>query len=158
MNPIRTLVILLAPFACQLAVASDTVVIGRLVANEPMDYVKDECPENYICLRSWWKSVVQVQRTIRGAVLSGRVTAANMQHTTLDPRFIRAARLFVLEPIEDPAQRAKLRADYYLKDMSEPHHMFCLSHDPKDLGLNAETTYVTGAGEDKSYCFELSGF
>ena len=157
-NAIRALVILLAALVCQSAVASDTVVIGRLVVNEPMDYVKDECPENDLCLSFWWKSVVQVQRTIQGAVLSGRVTAANMQHTFLNHRFMRAVRLFVLEPIEDPTQRAKLRADYYLKDMSEPHQMFCLPHDPKEVGLKAETTYVASAGEGKSYCFELSGF
>jgi hypothetical protein len=155
MNPIRTLAILLALLACQPSIASDIVVFGRLVANEPMDYVKDECPENYICLRSWWKSVVQVQKTIQGKVLSGRVTTANMQHTSLDPRLRKAARLFVLEPIEDPDQRAKLRADYYLKDMSELHQMFCLSQDPKVLGLDAEETHVAGAGENETYCFEL---
>jgi hypothetical protein len=155
MNPMRTLVILLALLACQPSVASDIVVFGRLVANEPMDYVKDECPKDSICLRSWWKSVVQVQKTISGTVLSGRVTTANMQHTSLDPRFKKSVRLFVLEPIEDPDQRAKLRADYYLKDMSEPHQMFCLSQDPKALGLNVQETYMAGAGEDEAYCFEL---
>ena len=155
MNPIKTLVILLVLLACQPSIASDIVVFGRLVANEPMDYVKDECPKDNICLRYWWKSVVQVKKTIHGRALSGRVTTANMQHTSWNPLVKRALRLFVLEPIEDPDQRAKLRADYYLKDMSQLHQMFCLSQDPKVLGLNAEETYVAGAREDETYCFEL---
>lgn len=155
MKPMRTLVILLAVLACRPSDASDIVVFGRLVSNEPMDYVKDECPKDHICLRSWWKSVVQIQKTIQGKVLPDRVTTANMQHTSWDPKVRKALRLFVLEPIDDPDQRAKLRADYYLKDMSALHQMFCLSQDPKTLGLNAEESYVTGAGEDKTYCFEL---
>lgn len=65
--------------------------------------------------------------------------------------------MFVLQPIEDPDLRAKLRADYYLKDMSELRQMFCLSQDPEALSLNVEDTYVAGMGEDKSYCFELTG-
>ena len=146
---------LLALLGCQVSVASDIVVFGRLVANEPMDYVKDECPKDYICLRSWWKSVVQVQKTIHGKTLTGRVTTANMQHTSWDPKVKKALRLFVLEPIEDPDQRAKLKVDYYLKDMSEIHQMFCLLQDPKVLGLNTENTYVAGTGEDETYCFEL---
>jgi hypothetical protein len=149
------LVLLLVFFACQPVMAADIVVIGRLETNEPMDYVKDECPENAICLRSWYKSIVQIQKAVRGISVSGRITAANMQHTSLNSRFKKAVRLFVLEPIEDPGQRAKLRAHYYLKEMSEPHQMFCLSRDPKELSLNAEETYVARSGSSKSYCFEL---
>lgn len=81
-----------------------------------------------------------------------------MQHTSLNHRFMRAVRLFVLEPIEDPTQRAKLRADYYLKDMSEPHQMFCLPHDPKEVGLKAETTYVGSAGEGKAIVLSCPAF
>jgi len=78
-----------------------------------------------------------------------------MQHTSLDPRFKKDVRLFVLRPIDDQAQRAKLRAEYYLEDMSEPRKMFCLSQDPKELGLDAERTYVAGSGDAKTHCFEL---
>jgi hypothetical protein len=157
MNPTKILLTLITLSCCQVTVASNIVVVGRLVINEPMEYVKDECPENYICLRSWWKSVVQVQKTIRGPGLTGRVTAAVMQHTSLNSQSKKAARLFVLEPIEDADMRAKLRADYYLKDMSLLHQMFCLSQDPKELELDPEDTYVAGTDENKSYCFELPG-
>jgi hypothetical protein len=78
-----------------------------------------------------------------------------MQHTSFNSRFKKAVRFFVLEPIEDPDQRAKLRADYYLKEMSEPREMFCFSRDPEELGLDADETYVAGTGDTKSYCFQL---
>jgi hypothetical protein len=120
-----------------------------------MEYVPDECPENYICLRSWWKSVVSVHETVHGSRLSGRVEAAVMQHTSLNPHFKKHVRLFVLRPIEDPAERAKLRVDYYLEGMSEARQMFCLGHDPKESGLDVEEAYVSGTGDDKTYCFEL---
>ena len=148
-------VVLISLMCCGLVLAEDLVVVGRLVQNEPMDYVEDECPENYICLHSWWRSVVNVQKTIRGPALNGRIVAANMQHTSLDPGFKKDVRLFVLKPIDDQAQRAKLRAEYYLEDMSEPRKMFCLSQDPKELGLDAERTYVAGRGDAKTHCFEL---
>jgi hypothetical protein len=75
----------------------------------------------------------------------------------LNSRFKKAVRLFVLAPIEDANQRAKLRVDYYLEEMSEPRQMFCLSRDPKALGLNPEETYVPGTGDATTYCFELPG-
>jgi hypothetical protein len=156
MNPsIRIFVVLLGLAICQRATASDTVVLGRLVSNEPMSYVKDECPEDHVCSRSWWKSVVEVEKTVQGRHLSGRVTAAVMQHTSLNARFKRAVRLFALTPIDDPDQRAKLRADYYLEEMSEPQQMFCTSRDPKRLGLSVQETYVSGSGDNTTYCFGL---
>jgi len=148
--------VLMGMLVCQTALASDIVVLGRLVTNEPMSYVQDECPENAICMRSWWKSVIRVDKTVKGRPLSGRVTAAVMQHTWLNSRYKKAVRLFVLAPIEDPAERARLRADYYLDGMSEPRSMFCLAKDPRALGLT-EKKYTAGAGEDTTYCFELPG-
>lgn len=145
----------IALVACQAAMAEDIVVIGKLVSNEPMDYVKYVCPDGDICMRSWWRSVVEVRKTIRGSHLSGRVAAAIMQHTSLNPDVKKKVRLFVLKPIEDPEQHSKLRVDYYLEDMSDSFEVFCLSHDPKEFGLNVEITYVGGAEEYKSYCFEL---
>jgi hypothetical protein len=77
-----------------------------------------------------------------------------MQHTGLNSRYKQAVRLFVLAPIDAPAERARLRADYYLEGMSESQSMFCLAKDPCALGLTEEA-YTAGAGEDTTYCFEL---
>ena len=147
--------IALTLFLLRPAWAEDIVVIGKLLENKPMAYVPRECPESHICLHSWYESVVSVQKTIRGTNLSGRVSAAVMQHTSLNSRFKKSVRLFVLKPIEDPAVRAKLRVDYYLKGMSEVRQMYCLGYDPKESGLDPETVYVSEADGHKSYCFEL---
>ena len=109
---------LLALLACRCAIASDIVVVGKLITNEPMSYVKDECPDGGICLRSWWKAVIQVEKTLQGPPLSGRITAAVMQHTSVNAQYKKRVRYFVLEAIEDPSMRKRLRADYYLKEGS----------------------------------------
>jgi hypothetical protein len=152
----KTALVLVLVLATTQSVAADSIVVlGKLVYNEPMEYVPSECPENYICLRSWWKSVVNVQKTIHGSPLSGRIAAAVMQHTSYNARYKKSVHLFVLKPIEDPAARAKLRVDYYLEDMSEGRQMYCLSQDPKEAGLEVDETYVAGTDESRNYCFEL---
>jgi hypothetical protein len=93
-------------------------VEGKLVTNEPMSYARDECPDGDICLKSWWKAVIQVERTLRGSSLSGRITAAVLQHTSMNEHYQKAVRYFVLDAIEDPSMRKKLRANYYLVEGS----------------------------------------
>jgi hypothetical protein len=157
MTPSKKLLLtLLGVLTCQCAVGADIVVIGKLITNEPMSYVKDECPDGNICMHSWWKSVIQVEKTVQGARLAGRITAAVMQHTAMDSHYMKAVRFFILEPIEDPQQRVKLRADYYLKEASPPREMFCSSHDPKELGMSTEATYVSQIGGPTTYCFEVN--
>jgi hypothetical protein len=111
----------LALLACGCASAADIVVTGILITNEPMSYVKDECPDGGICLHRWWRAVIQVEKTLQGSPLSGRITAAVMQHMPMTAHYKKAVRYFVLEAIEDPSMRKKLRADYYLtKGSIEP--------------------------------------
>ena len=142
--------------ACTSAVASDPiVVVGKLISNKPMDYVPDECPANAICLRSWWRSAIDVEKTVAGQALSGRVDAAVMQHTGVNKQFKKNVRVFALRYIEDPAQRAKLRVDYYLDGMAEPQEFFCLGQDPAKLGLKTPRVYVSGEGDLAIHCFEL---
>jgi hypothetical protein len=156
MTPSRKLFpALLGILTCQCAVGADIVVIGKLVTNEPMSYVQDECPDGTICMHSWWKSVIQVQRTVQGTHLAGRITAAVIQHTAMNSHYMKAVRFLILAPIEDPEQRARLRADYYLKEASPPRQMFCSSYDPKELGLNTEATYMSQIGGPTTYCFEV---
>ena len=135
--------------------AEDTVVLGRLVENEPMEYVTDECPEGYICLRSWWKSVIRVDDTVKGPSISGRVSAAVMQHTRLNPAFRNSVRLFVLRPIIDPQDRAKLRVEYFLEEMSLPSETYCFSRHPMEYGLETEEVYSPEDEDLEYHCFEL---
>ena len=120
-----------------------------------MSYVADDCPADSICLRSWWKSVIHVDRTIQGPHLNGRVTAAVMQHTGLNQRFKRRAHFFVLRRIDDPAQRHKLRADFFLEEMSEPRQMFCTAKDPREYGLSPDEIYESTDEDPKRYCYEM---
>jgi hypothetical protein len=82
-----------------------------------MSYVRDDCPNGDICLHKWWKAVIQVEKTLQGPALSGRITAAVMQHTS-NSHYKQAVRYFVLDAINDPVMRKKLRADYYLTEAS----------------------------------------
>jgi hypothetical protein len=154
--PKKLLLTVLGILTCQCAVGADIVVIGKLITNEPMSYVKDECPDGNICMHSWWKSVIQVERTVQGTRLAGRITAAVTQHTAMNSQYMKAVRFLILAPIEDPQQRVKLRADYYLKEASPPREMFCSSYDPKELGINTEATYVSQIGTPTTYCFEVN--
>jgi hypothetical protein len=108
----------LALLACHCASAADIVVVGKLIINEPMSYVRDDCPDSDICLHSWWKAVIQIEKTLRGSPLSGRITAAVMQHTSMNEHYQKTVRYFVLEAIEDPSMRKKLRANFYLTEGS----------------------------------------
>jgi len=41
-------------------------------------------------------------------------------------------------------------------DLTPPQQMFCSSHNPKDIGLKTEQTYVSQTGNPAIYCFELN--
>jgi hypothetical protein len=83
--------------------------------------IRYSCPDGGICLHRWWNAVIQVEKTLQGSPLSGRITAAVMQHMRMTAYYKKAVRYFVLEAIEDPSMRKKLRADYYLtKGSIEP--------------------------------------
>jgi hypothetical protein len=108
----------IALLICGCAYASDIVVIGKLITNGPMSYAKEPCAEDEICLHTWWKAVIKVERTLQGSPVSGRITAAVWQHTSMNDQYKKAVRYFILEAIEDPVVRKKLRAQYYLEESS----------------------------------------
>jgi hypothetical protein len=100
------------------AYGADIVVIGKLITNEPMKGHKYECSDGELCMHSWWKAVIQVEHTLGGPPLSGRIAAAVSQHIAMNETYKKAVRYFTLESIEDPATRKLLHADYYLKEGS----------------------------------------
>lgn len=138
------------------ASAADIVVIGKLLKNEPMSYIADDCPADSICLKSWWISTIRVNRTIQGKLPSHRLVVAGLQHSDLKRGYKKAVRLFVLREIEDPKERIRLRASYYLIEMARSERMFCLSKDPSEFGLNVgETLSSSDEARNRQYCFEL---
>ena len=103
---------------CGSAYASDIVVVGKLLTNEPMTDLKNECSDGELCMHRWWKAVIQVEKTLEGQPISGRVTAAVSQHVAMNEKYKKAVRYFTLESIEDPAIREHLHAEYYLEEGS----------------------------------------
>lgn len=91
---------------------------GRAISNVYVDYVKIACPKGAICMDAWFKWSINVAKTLSGPLITGHVTAMQMQHTTVIPSYERRLRSFVLKPIVDPRQRALLRSRYYLLSTS----------------------------------------
>ena len=58
-------------------------------------------------------------------------------------------------PISDAAQRARLRADYYLRDTSLEYPMYCVDQDPVALGIDPKNVYARSSGETHRWCFEI---
>lgn len=141
--------------ACPQALAADTFVLGHALSNTFMDYAKIDCPAGHICLDGWSKWVIEVDTTLSGPALTGRIIAARMQHTTVHPSYRKRLRLFVIRPIENPKQRAFLRANYLLVDTSERHQMYCLWEDPKKAGLAVDKLFGGAVDGSTRYCFEL---
>ena len=110
------LCVMAAFVGCGSAYASDVVVVGKFIANEPMQDLKDECSDGDLCMHHWWKAVIQVEKTLKGRPISGRITAAVSQHIGMNEKYKKSVRYFTLETIEDPATRAHLHADYYLEE------------------------------------------
>lgn len=148
----RSVALCISLLAAQLAWGAESVVIGTVSSDVPMNYAPIDCPKDAYCLHSWWKTEIHVQRIVHGPALPSSVAAAFLKHASLNSNAKTQTHLFVLRPIDDPAERAKLRVAFYLVEMATP--LYCFSNDPKDYGLDLTPSYVFGT-DDKSYCFEI---
>lgn len=131
---------------------ANTVVLGRLVS---FDYLKHYDDPDDLLGHGWYKAEIVVRRTLSGKVVSGRITAVSLQHVGFNERFQRAARLFVLAPIEDAEDRKTLKSEYYLVTLSEPREMYCIGQDPQKAGVNTDEIYTKSAEGFAEYCFAL---
>jgi hypothetical protein len=100
------------------AATPDSVVSGRAISNTYLNDVKIGCPKGDICMDAWFRWTIDVEKTLRGPLVTGRVIAVRMQHSAVVPSYERRLRLFTLSRIEDAKQRARLRSDYYLTSTS----------------------------------------
>jgi hypothetical protein len=148
--------LLAAVLAAPAAHAADTVLLGRAVEQREVPGGDDGCGEltaDTICLgHPWFRWTLAVDRILSGPQLSGRVLSVRRQHTWVVRSYQRSYRLFVVRPIEDPSERRRLGADYYLLDQSEAH--YCISFDPKELGLDVPSI-VEEHDDGGTYCFAL---
>lgn len=146
-------VLLVAFLAFGIAHAEESLVVGHALKNEYIEDVEIPCPPEHICMNAWFRWTVIVDTTLHGQKISGRIVAARIQHAQFVPRYQKKLRMFVLDRIEDEAQRKILRAEYYLRDMSIVHEMYCLDS-KTEFGIDAEDK-LTGPGIQDQYCFEL---
>jgi hypothetical protein len=70
---------------------------------------------NELCMSSWYRWTIQIQRTLSGPPITGRIATAHIQHASYLLSYLKRFRLFVLTPIEDAQTRQLLKADYYLE-------------------------------------------
>jgi hypothetical protein len=97
---------------------SCSVVVGRVlsqagVEGDPLSPCGDLKAEE-ICMMSWFRWTIQIERTLSGPPITGRIATANIQHGYYEMAVLKRIRLFVLRPIEDAQTRGLLKADYYL--------------------------------------------
>jgi len=128
------------------------VAFGRATANVYAD-AGPECPADLICLDSWYRFTLQIDRALHGRVGKRRIYAVRLQHSSVNRQYLKSLRLFVLEPIPGADTRRALGADYYLKQASPRHEAYCIGGAPGDVGARPESMLVVS--KDR-YCFEES--
>jgi hypothetical protein len=137
--------------------ADFSLTIGRAISQfDDVDIeMKPEevCPPEAICLRSWSRWTLSIKSTISGPVVNGRTHVVMMQHAPVVDSTFKKDMFFVLEYIDDAAERKRLHADYKLLDMTAPELMICTSIDPTQLGVSADDIYRQGDGDDVTFCF-----
>ena len=132
--------------------ATTLVASGQVTTMEATDY-GPECAPNEICMSWFFRFNIEIDQTLSGGKLPAKIRAARLQHGPFTPTYLQALRLFVLEPIEDAEQRRKLQADYYLRQLSPEHRLYCLDGTPERLGLD-EQAYVAIQNSEQ-FCFQL---
>jgi hypothetical protein len=132
--------------------AATLVASGQVTAMEATEY-GPECAPNEICMSWFFRFNIDIDQTLSGGKLPAKVRAARLQHGRFTPTYLQALRLFVLEPIEDAEQRRKLQADYYLRQLSPEHRLYCLDGTPERLGID-EQAYVAIQNSEQ-FCFQL---
>ena len=156
---IQRIVLVIAFYAaCLPAWADASLVQGRAISQfddvEIRSTPEETCPPDAICLRGWSRWTLEIEQTIAGPkVPIGRTHIVMMQHAPVVDSTFKKQLLFVLEHIDDPAERKRLHADYKMLDMPAPETMICTRIDPRHLGLAQEEIYRHNDAEDTSFCF-----
>ena len=134
--------------------ATTLVASGHVRGMEATEYGPD-CAPTEICMSWFFRFSLEIDQTLSGGKLPAKIRAARLQHAQFVPAYLKELRLFVLEPIEDAEQRRKLQADYYLRQLSPEHRLYCLNGTPEGLGLNEQAFVAIQTPEQ--FCFKLQG-
>ena len=130
--------------AAQISHASQSIVHGRLIENEPMKEAPEACLKDTHCSESWYKSLIDVAQVLSGAPVSGRIMAVGKQEASLMAPESGVARLFVLSSIDAYEHRELLQAEYFLVDAAtpvSPHSDACNPFDREAFRTNLEQAF-----------------
>jgi len=117
--------------------AEDYIVVsGYGLENTLMDAPK-VCPEGSVCMRSWYKYKIKVEKTIKGTNLLGKIVAVRNQHATfiMEPNELA---IFVLSKIESIEDQEKFNAQYTVIEFSRPETVYCFNEKPEKYDMKTE--------------------
>jgi hypothetical protein len=137
----------------QVVRADNTVVVGHVVSIE-WAHVDIECPADSICLDAWTRWKISVDRTISGPPVKQRLLLAHLQHQ-IGHLSRNETILFVLTPIDDEKQKAKLHASFYISDLSLTRQFRCLNNPPTEIRFHVDADKVYTNIPKSEFCFNL---
>ena len=147
-------------FVCLLvssvANGATSFVFGKALSEDDDVEIKltaeEVCPPDAICLFGWSRWTLKIQRSFAGPNINGRIHAVHWQHTTHNRAYFKALHLFALEHIEDPAERARLHAEYKM-DLVDERKMISTDTDPKVVGIARSEIYSATSDDSYKFCF-----
>lgn len=111
------------------------VVSGHSIKNKYSD-VPPPCPEDHICMDSWYVHTIRVKDTLAGEeIRKKRIKAIHLQHAKYIDRSEEVA-IFILRRIDDADTRKNFGADYQIIDFSWPHALYCFDRPLSEMGLD----------------------
>lgn len=137
--------------------AETSLSLGRAISQfddvEIVETPEERCPPESICLRGWSRWTLDVKQTLAGPKITGRIHVVMMQHTEIVGSLFKKELLFVLERIDDPAERKRLHADYKLLEFTYSQPTYCMSSDPAQWGIPRDRISKQDNDGEVAYCF-----
>jgi hypothetical protein len=137
--------------------AAPSFVIGKAISEDDdvqIELSPDEvCPPDAICLFGWSRWTLEIERSLSGPAVRGRIHAVHMQHTTHNRSYFHRLHYFALEYITDAPERKRLHADYKLLDLVDEKRMLCTKVEPQSAGIPADDVYAGTTDDSYKFCF-----
>lgn len=137
--------------------AATSFVVGRALSEDDDVRIEESpeevCPTDVICLFGWSRWTLEIERSLAGPPVKGRIHAVHMQHTKHNRSYFHKLRRFALEYIEEPSERKRLHADYKLLDLVDEKQMLCTRVNPESAGISADDVYAGTTDDSYKFCF-----
>lgn len=154
---LTSILVALGLLASAVGNAATSFVIGRAISENDDVRIEESpaevCPPDAICFFGWSRWTLNIERSLAGPAVKGRIHAVHMQHTTHNPSYFRRLHQFALEYIADSSERQRLHADYKLLDLVDEKRMLCTKVDPKSAGIPADDVYAGTTEDSYKFCF-----